>query len=270
MSPLASSTAAASCLCSAAGARRHKSASTGWGSTRRKTTVRATGSSVRTHRDYSPSGRHGDTCCFAEASSGQGGRRNPVSAAFLRSTRCIRRRRCPVWAPIPPTCTPRPRLASTGGPRPVIRDAGATTASPGTITTTGTRRSASSRSITRLIQHFPVLRETWVFSFRALARTTIDKGGQVMPFFMLPSLGGSSTLRGYTSLRFRDRNSLLLQGEWRIMASRFLDSAVFYDAGKVTARTIRPRLRRAEARLRLRPSFSRPDLNAAPHRAGQG
>ena len=53
---------------------------------------------------------------------------------------------------------------------------------------------------------------------------------------MMPYLGGSSTLRGYTSLRFRDRNSLLLQAEWRIMASRFLDSAVFYDAGKVAAR----------------------------------
>jgi hypothetical protein len=87
-----------------------------------------------------------------------------------------------------------------------------------------------------VIQHVPVLRETWVFSFRALARTTFDKDGQVTPFFMLPYLGGSSTLRGYDSLRFRDRNSLLLQGEWRIMASRYLDSAVFYDAGKVTAR----------------------------------
>jgi len=86
------------------------------------------------------------------------------------------------------------------------------------------------------MQHFPVLRETWVFSFHALARTTYDKGGQVMPFFMMPYLGGSSTLRGYDSLRFRDRNSLLLQGEWRIMASRFLDSAVFFDAGKVAAR----------------------------------
>lgn len=88
-----------------------------------------------------------------------------------------------------------------------------------------------------LIQHLPVLREAWVFSFRALARTTIEKGAQEIPFFMLPSLGGSSTLRGYTSLRFRDRNSLLLQGEWRIMVNRFLDTAVFFDAGKVTART---------------------------------
>jgi surface antigen Omp85-like protein len=86
------------------------------------------------------------------------------------------------------------------------------------------------------IQHIPVLREAWVFSFRARAVTSDDKGSQQVPFFMLPYLGGSSTLRGYTSLRFRDRNSLILQAEWRIMASRYLDSAVFYDAGKVTSR----------------------------------
>jgi len=54
---------------------------------------------------------------------------------------------------------------------------------------------------------------------------------------MLPSLGGGSTLRDYSSWRFRDRNNLLLQAEWRIMANRFLDTAVFYDAGKVSSRT---------------------------------
>ena len=51
---------------------------------------------------------------------------------------------------------------------------------------------------------------------------------------MLPSVGGGSSLRGYSSWRFRDRNSLLLQAEWRIMVNRFIDTAVFYDAGKVT------------------------------------
>ncbi len=53
---------------------------------------------------------------------------------------------------------------------------------------------------------------------------------------MLPSVGGGSSLRGFTSWRFRDQNSLLLQAEWRIMVNRFLDTAFFYDAGKVTAR----------------------------------
>jgi len=87
-----------------------------------------------------------------------------------------------------------------------------------------------------VIQHFPILREAWVISLRGRAQTATSKDGQEIPFFMLPSLGGGSTLRGYSSWRFRDRHSLLLQAEWRIMANRFMDSAVFYDAGKVAAR----------------------------------
>jgi hypothetical protein len=84
-------------------------------------------------------------------------------------------------------------------------------------------------------QHFPILRDTWVISLRGLATTTWDKSGQQVPFFMLPSLGGGSSLRGYSSWRFRDRNSLLMQAEWRIMVNRFFDTAVFYDTGKVAA-----------------------------------
>jgi hypothetical protein len=85
------------------------------------------------------------------------------------------------------------------------------------------------------IQHVPILREAWVLSFRGRLQSAIDAGGQQTPFFMLPALGGGSTLRGYGSWRFRDRNALLLQGEWRIMVNRYIDLAFFYDAGKVTA-----------------------------------
>ena len=87
------------------------------------------------------------------------------------------------------------------------------------------------------IQHFPILREAWVISLHGLAATTSTDGEQRIPFFMLPSLGSGSTLRGYSSWRFRDRNSLLLQAEWRIMVNRFFDTAVFYDAGTVADRT---------------------------------
>jgi hypothetical protein len=87
------------------------------------------------------------------------------------------------------------------------------------------------------IQHIPILREAWVLSFHARVQTAFDKSGQETPFFMLPALGGGSSLRGYASWRFRDKNSLLLQGEWRVMVNRYLDLAFFYDAGKVTART---------------------------------
>jgi surface antigen Omp85-like protein len=87
------------------------------------------------------------------------------------------------------------------------------------------------------IQHIPILRESWVISLRGLASTTSHKDGQEIPFFALPSLGGGSNLRGFQSWRFRDQNSLLLQAEWRIMVNRFFDTALFYDGGKVAART---------------------------------
>jgi hypothetical protein len=87
------------------------------------------------------------------------------------------------------------------------------------------------------IQHVPLLREAWVLSFRGRVQTAVDKDGQQIPFFMLPALGGGSSLRGYSSWRFRDSNSLLLQAEWRIIVNRYFDMAFFYDAGKVVART---------------------------------
>ena len=87
------------------------------------------------------------------------------------------------------------------------------------------------------IAHLPILRETWVLSFRGHVQHASEKDGQQIPFFMLPSVGGGSTLRGYSSWRFRDQNSVVMQAEWRIMVNRYLDLAVFYDTGKVAART---------------------------------
>jgi hypothetical protein len=85
-----------------------------------------------------------------------------------------------------------------------------------------------------VIQHVPVMRETWVLSTRGRVQTTL--GDDAVPFFLLPSLGSGSTLRGYHSWRFRDRHSLLLQGEWRWFPNRYgLDLALFVDAGKVTS-----------------------------------
>jgi outer membrane protein assembly factor BamA len=86
------------------------------------------------------------------------------------------------------------------------------------------------------IEHIPILRETWVLSFRQRVQTVYDKDGEQTPFFMMPAVGGGSSLRGFSSWRYRDRNSLLLQAEWRIMVNRYLDMAFFYDTGKVETR----------------------------------
>jgi outer membrane protein assembly factor BamA len=87
-----------------------------------------------------------------------------------------------------------------------------------------------------VVQHVPVLHETWVLSFRGRLESILDEEDQV-PFFMLPSLGSGSTLRGFSSFRFRDRHSLLLQAEFRWFPNRYgFDMALFVDSGKVTAR----------------------------------
>ena len=87
-----------------------------------------------------------------------------------------------------------------------------------------------------VVQHIPILRETWVISLRGLVQTTLDDQDAV-PYFLLPSLGSGSTLRAYPSWRFRDRHSLLMSGEFRWIPNRLgLDMALFYDAGKVTPR----------------------------------
>jgi outer membrane translocation and assembly module TamA len=82
-------------------------------------------------------------------------------------------------------------------------------------------------------QYLPVLKEQWVLAFRALAQTTRADAGQVIPYYLLPSLGGARTHRGYSDFRFQDRHLLLLSGEYRWMPSRVLDMAIFVDAGEV-------------------------------------
>lgn len=86
------------------------------------------------------------------------------------------------------------------------------------------------------VQHVPILRETWVLSLRGRVQSTLDDD-DLVPFFLLPSLGGGSSLRGYSSWRFRDRHSLLVSAEWRWIPNRLgMDMALFVDAGKVTSR----------------------------------
>ena len=85
------------------------------------------------------------------------------------------------------------------------------------------------------VQHIPILRDAWVVSLRGRVETTIRDGDDQVPFFMLPGLGSGSNLRGYQNLRFRDRHSLLMQAEWRVLVNSFIDTAIFFDAGKVAA-----------------------------------
>ncbi|HKT81290.1 MAG TPA: BamA/TamA family outer membrane protein [Vicinamibacterales bacterium] len=85
-------------------------------------------------------------------------------------------------------------------------------------------------------QFLPIRRGAQVVALRALASITTSPEGDSVPYFMLPALGGSSVLRGYPSWRFRDRNRFSWTAEYRWEAGRFVDMALFYDAGTVAAR----------------------------------
>lgn len=86
------------------------------------------------------------------------------------------------------------------------------------------------------IQHIPILRETWVISLRGRLETTVGDE-DLVPYFLVPSLGGGHTLRAYSTARFRDRHALLTSVEWRWIPNlQVLDMAIFYDGGDVAAR----------------------------------
>jgi hypothetical protein len=60
--------------------------------------------------------------------------------------------------------------------------------------------------------------------------------GHDVPFYLLPSLGGHTTLRGYADYRFHDRNMVVANVESRWAVLEHVDVAAFVDAGSVAAR----------------------------------
>ncbi len=84
-----------------------------------------------------------------------------------------------------------------------------------------------------LRQFIPVLHKNWVVALQGRGVFTGSDRGQVVPYFMLPVVGGRDTLPAYEESRFADRNSLLLRSELRWAAAPVVDVAVFLDHGKV-------------------------------------
>jgi outer membrane translocation and assembly module TamA len=85
----------------------------------------------------------------------------------------------------------------------------------------------------------PIVPERHLIVFRGEAALTATHGDAQVPFFYLPRLGGTSSLRGYRHFRFYDRHSILLQAEYRWRPRRFVETAVFYDVGSVAPRVSR-------------------------------
>jgi hypothetical protein len=84
-----------------------------------------------------------------------------------------------------------------------------------------------------LQQYASILNERRVFVLRALGSFSDVPAGVQVPFYLMRTLGGGSTLRGVSEFRYRDRHLLLLQAEYRFEIITAIDGAVFYDTGMV-------------------------------------
>ncbi|MFC2172836.1 BamA/TamA family outer membrane protein [Acidobacteriota bacterium] len=82
-------------------------------------------------------------------------------------------------------------------------------------------------------QYFPFNHGHHVLALRHYTSINTAGSGAEVPFFMMRSLGGKNTLRGYHEFRFTDRNGLLFNAEYRWQAWIGLDMALFFDAGKM-------------------------------------
>jgi hypothetical protein len=85
-------------------------------------------------------------------------------------------------------------------------------------------------------QVLPIVGERWVIALHGWGVFSDTSAGNSVPFYMLPSLGGANTLRGYDDYRFHDRQLLVASAESRVALFRHVDAAVFVDAGNVAAR----------------------------------
>ncbi len=82
----------------------------------------------------------------------------------------------------------------------------------------------------------PVSPGRWTLAFHGWTVISETGDDRRIPAYLLPSLGGSTTLRSYSDYRFHDRHLLLLSAESRWALFEHVDFAVFADAGSVASR----------------------------------
>ncbi len=82
-------------------------------------------------------------------------------------------------------------------------------------------------------QFFPVFDERHAVLARGLVSATNAAGDDVVPHFLMPTLGDGENLRGFVNQRFVDRQRLLLQGEYRYRLNDRMHVAGFLDLGRV-------------------------------------
>jgi hypothetical protein len=80
---------------------------------------------------------------------------------------------------------------------------------------------------------FPIFDKKRVFAVRGVVSYVNNDPGNRVPFYFLPYIGGSESVRSYREFRFRDENAVFFNLEYRWEAFSGMDMALFFDAGEV-------------------------------------
>jgi hypothetical protein len=100
-------------------------------------------------------------------------------------------------------------------------------------------RGRESHSFTRLgldaRRYQPLGSPRHVLALRATASWSLAGKGDEVPFYLQDTLGGSRSLRGYPTFRFRGERLVAGSAEYRFRLTRAVEAAAFLDGGHVSA-----------------------------------
>ncbi len=81
--------------------------------------------------------------------------------------------------------------------------------------------------------YIPFWNKKRVIGLHAATDLSLHGDRRVVPFYMMPTLGGNDDLRGFRPRRFYDENSFVMNAEYRWEICTGFEMALFADSGKV-------------------------------------
>ncbi len=89
------------------------------------------------------------------------------------------------------------------------------------------------RAIGDVKAYIPLGPKSRILALRVRAQHSNPDEGHEVPFYLMETIGGANTIRGFREWRFRDRGNLLMSAEYRWEIWTHIDLSFFVDAGKV-------------------------------------
>ena len=81
--------------------------------------------------------------------------------------------------------------------------------------------------------YIPLGPKNRILALRVRAQYSDPDDGHEVPFYLMETVGGAATIRGFREWRYRDRGNLLMSAEYRWEVWTYLDFSFFIDTGKV-------------------------------------